>query len=450
LQLDDIAYKNPAKAMEDQTVEEVLQIINSVPFMPNQAHLENKGMTPLRVKLVIATTNKKNLNAYHYFSEPSAAQRRFPYTITIVVLPQFRETSEDGTHVLCSKKSKEEMSRTDAYPDCWLITVEKVMPAAKSGQQAKYVVIKKDIRMPEFIEWYKQAINDHLDKIETMKYSNACIDGIEPCHICELPTCQCIARGYPTCSNKPIGWDMGLEAVLFDNVDVPNLNYFEYDHNNLSIVTPKGSKIPPAPPMPLESPFTKPSLFGTNYTGFEEYKEMKPDSDDEDDEKAPNISLRPQRFVELPTSNSSSVKEKICLSCVSKDCAKNPCGCCQMPGCKCFSLKDAELQSSINITSDWNYYDLPAEWGARLPAEWEARPRYMSYWEAILIQFVFGILIGWAYMAVAFPYLQRLERWYNRWRRRPPLNRQNPQSVPVNDVGEVRHDLDPVHSSSEI
>jgi hypothetical protein len=72
--LDDVAFMNPKCAPNgDPTVMEFLQIINSVPFVPDQADLADKGRTPLRPRLVIATTNTPNLNAHCYFSHPSAA-----------------------------------------------------------------------------------------------------------------------------------------------------------------------------------------------------------------------------------------------------------------------------------------------------------------------------------------------------------------------------------------
>jgi hypothetical protein len=412
LQLDDIAYKNPSKAMEDQTVEEVLQIINSIPFMPNQAHLENKGMTPLLVEFVIATTNKKNLNAYHYFSEPSAVQRRFPFVITITVLPEFCEKGFGRTHMMCSKLSKAETTKEKGIADCWLITVEKVMPAAISGKQAEYVVIKKDIRMPEFIRWYRDAINEHIDKIETMNISNSCIDNMSLCPVCEMPTCECLECGYSTCMVKPEHWDDGLEDIFepMDKLDLEDVFWHPEP------------EIPKAPALPEE----------------EEHKEMKIE---EEDEKYPTISLRPYNLVDLPTSESSSKREKICLPCISGGCTNNPCGDCQTPGCKCFSLRNAEPQAGFNITSDWTYL---------APLLEQERPPLpeMPFWRAFFIQLMFGFMVGWFFMAQAFPYIERFERWYDGWRgrRRVPVNRQNVQSVPMDDISSEPDDDGPVEN----
>jgi len=70
--LDDIGAIHPNKAPNgDDSMMELIQIVNSVPFVPDQADLSNKGRTPMKCKLVIGTTNVKNLNAHYYFSHPS-------------------------------------------------------------------------------------------------------------------------------------------------------------------------------------------------------------------------------------------------------------------------------------------------------------------------------------------------------------------------------------------
>jgi len=56
--LDDIAFQHPNLG-EDASCMEFLQIINSIPFVPDQASLEMKGMAALMAKLVIGTTNSK-------------------------------------------------------------------------------------------------------------------------------------------------------------------------------------------------------------------------------------------------------------------------------------------------------------------------------------------------------------------------------------------------------
>lgn len=75
LLLDDIAFGNPNGKIADNSLTEVIQIMNDVPLVPNQASLEDKGRNPLRARMVVATTNKKHLNAHAHFACPIAVQR---------------------------------------------------------------------------------------------------------------------------------------------------------------------------------------------------------------------------------------------------------------------------------------------------------------------------------------------------------------------------------------
>lgn len=68
IQLDDIAFLLPSKAAEvDPTLAEMLNVVNNVPFVPPQAAIEDKGKTPVLARLVVATSNAKDLNAQEYF-----------------------------------------------------------------------------------------------------------------------------------------------------------------------------------------------------------------------------------------------------------------------------------------------------------------------------------------------------------------------------------------------
>lgn len=95
LVLDDIGFMNPRIASNgDPTVMELLQIINTVPFVPDQASIEDKGNTPFCGRIVIGTTNTKSLNASCYFSEPAAVMRRFPMIVTATVKKEY--ATKDG------------------------------------------------------------------------------------------------------------------------------------------------------------------------------------------------------------------------------------------------------------------------------------------------------------------------------------------------------------------
>lgn len=79
--LDDVAQKTPdiLKMTSGDDLADLIQIINSVPFLPNQAELEKKGKTPMRVRYVIGTTNTPDLNVQYVFNCKEAVLRRMVF-----------------------------------------------------------------------------------------------------------------------------------------------------------------------------------------------------------------------------------------------------------------------------------------------------------------------------------------------------------------------------------
>lgn len=196
--LDDIAFMKPDATMGgDPSCMEFLQIVNAVPYVPNQAALENKGKTPLKAELVIGTTNTRHLNAHHYFSCPSAAQRRFPYIVTAKVRPEYRH---EGAVTLDSTKVP--TLKPNELPDYWMWNVSTIKPVAgtavdrrrKLGIETK---ILKDVPMSDFLIWYKKAIAEHNASQHKMLTSLNQLKDITFCS-CGMPysMCQCNVQTF--------------------------------------------------------------------------------------------------------------------------------------------------------------------------------------------------------------------------------------------------------------
>lgn len=184
VRLDDIAFMHPEKAPQgDPSVMEMLQVVNGVPFVPDQAALENKGKTALRCKLCIATSNSKDLNAYHYFNCPSAVQRRFPYIIQPFPKKEFR------SEVNSLDSSKVDQSNLIEYPDYWEFNVYKVDPQPVSKQRAPAVqkLILDRVSLRELLVWYNTAIDAHNDNSDKISTSNCKIKHTILCDKCKLP-----------------------------------------------------------------------------------------------------------------------------------------------------------------------------------------------------------------------------------------------------------------------
>lgn len=187
LVLDDIAAIHPDKAPNgDPSMMELIQIVNSIPFVPDQADLANKGRTPLKCEFVMATTNVKTLNAFRYFSHPSAVQRRLPFIITPVVKKQFAHP--DGS--LDSTKTFVEPGQ---YPDWWSWTVEHVLISKIANPQkiAQTEIIIQTDSIIDLLKWFNKAVKTFDDNQTYVENSVDAMKTVELCKVCYLPPGNC-------------------------------------------------------------------------------------------------------------------------------------------------------------------------------------------------------------------------------------------------------------------
>jgi hypothetical protein len=185
--LDDVACERPS-LNDTGSVDEILQIMNNAAFCPDQAALQDKGRTPMRAKLVVATTNRKDLNAYHYFTTPSAVQRRFPFIIT----PRVKDEFLDTRGMLDSSKVPD-----TAYPDCWRWSVDLVKPVpideSRSVQNvAELERLLDNVDGKTFFLWYKNAINDFQSNQRKFAESVQRLQTSRNCVCCQLPENYCL------------------------------------------------------------------------------------------------------------------------------------------------------------------------------------------------------------------------------------------------------------------
>jgi hypothetical protein len=111
----------------DETMMDLIRVMNAVAFVPDQAAIEDKGKHRMAPKLVIGTTNIPDLDAPASVNTPGAVQRRFDIHIEVFVKPQFREI---GSHALCSQSLADYQRRegTKGYPDWWTFRVYRAIP----------------------------------------------------------------------------------------------------------------------------------------------------------------------------------------------------------------------------------------------------------------------------------------------------------------------------------
>lgn len=192
VQLDDIAFMHPDKASDgDKSVMEMLQVVNNVPFVPAQADLADKGRTPMRAKLVIATTNCMDLNAYHYFQTPLAVRRRLPFVIHATVKKEYGRV--DAPHMLDNSKTE---NVDGEFCNYWDFRVLKVIPDPSDNLNRRAITeeiaIFHDVN--DFLVWFAKAAHEHRRSQQIVRESGEMMRDIEICKECyrNVKQCQCV------------------------------------------------------------------------------------------------------------------------------------------------------------------------------------------------------------------------------------------------------------------
>lgn len=183
--VDDAAYKHP-NCKEDPSVMELIQMINNVAYVPNQADLPDKGRTPFLSRLVMATTNTMHLNAYAYYSCPVAVARRFPYVVNLTLKPEY---SDDQGMVDSSRMPP---PSDVGFPDFWNIEILK--PMKSKDNKFTHNPIQMFTSIYAFLRWYTEVIKLHeVSQINAME-TNKRMVSIPTCGQCFLPhaACQCV------------------------------------------------------------------------------------------------------------------------------------------------------------------------------------------------------------------------------------------------------------------
>lgn len=182
--LDDVAYIAPDSAFQDLSLMEIIQLVNDVPFVPNQASLEDKGKNPVRARVVIATTNTKHLNAASHFSCPLAVQRRLPFVVTIT--PKRKFAREDAPEMLDPVKLP---LITEDWPDFWHISVDKVIPA--SGGMATFENVGRFNNVLDYLDWLRLAMEIFQEVQTKATLGCSAMSRLKVCMACNRVACLC-------------------------------------------------------------------------------------------------------------------------------------------------------------------------------------------------------------------------------------------------------------------
>lgn len=236
--MDDIANATP-QATTGNPCLKIIDFINNDAKDALKADVDSKGNVKIQPKFVIGTTNKKSLDAYVYSNEPASISRRFDYTITVVVKPEYRRDD-------CAQLDGAKIPQ-DRVPDVWLFTVEIVIPVpneAGGPDSVSYHIVNdgdlflRNINLRQLLDFLGKKSVDHFRVQTAMLKSVADIRKQAMCVHCHNYVDLCgheqLEQQVGRRSNGPRFWKQSPEQQLswyekfqrrFDS-SIVNIPYF--------------------------------------------------------------------------------------------------------------------------------------------------------------------------------------------------------------------------------
>lgn len=150
--LDDIAATKSEKVSEvPSDMRDFLRVQNNVPFCPEQASLDKKGMTPMKNLLTLGTSNVEHLNVTHYFVHAYAQLRRWNILVKVELKPEYCVSG-----VLDKSKIPAHVSEYDM----WVFTPYRPVPE-KHGK-VSFIYDTPITSFNEFTDFYVEKIKSHI------------------------------------------------------------------------------------------------------------------------------------------------------------------------------------------------------------------------------------------------------------------------------------------------
>lgn len=209
--LDDMAAALPRAGVKDLTVELMVQLVNNMAMGIEKAAVDEKGKHAWVGRLVLGTTNTRDLNVGAYFTTPAAALRRMP--IVVSVKPkhvdklgqiEYRDTIPYGP-VGPDGKQKQ-------LPNHWTFVVERCLPG--SSGNVFYEEIGKYDNMVDFLELLTNECDAHDRTQNAYLQTLASTDNLAKCNGCCKLNLFCKCSSVPPV-DKPQSLD-GLIAAYYN------------------------------------------------------------------------------------------------------------------------------------------------------------------------------------------------------------------------------------------
>lgn len=225
-----------AQFVERPPTRAIIDVINNQMYYANKAELDAKGKCFVEPWLVMATTNKKDLDAGCYSNCPYSIQRRL-VCFTVRAKKEFQR-KVDGVYCgIDSAKVREFYTGEDGveidrpFDDIWEVDIEYAKKPQKLSTVAKYAPViwdgreMRNIDMATAIQWSIEQFDEHKKNqqsiLDNMKRRN---DGLRRC---SHEGCKHIAGNCPYHKQEQFGRETlksvhtlfkGAKTMMFPNV----------------------------------------------------------------------------------------------------------------------------------------------------------------------------------------------------------------------------------------
>jgi len=168
MMIDDAARESgPMISPETNTTKPFIDVLNNVPFFPNMADVTEKGKIDFRPKLLLATTNNKDLNAHITHSCPSALARRVDWYVRVEPCNTFRTGAQ-----LNAAAASEHINAGREIGEIWRWTITKPVIVRNDANPVRGDTVRFDAVRPanctysEMCEALVEALERH-DSIQS-------------------------------------------------------------------------------------------------------------------------------------------------------------------------------------------------------------------------------------------------------------------------------------------
>lgn len=219
--LDDLAFetKELLKATGGVTLKTLIFVLNVIGFASNQAELEKKGVVPFCPRMVVATTNTKDLNAVFAANEPLALIRRLPIVVTPHVKPECRK---DGKLDIQKIVSEDGVITYQEYDDPWTFDVDVIEydPEDQTPQGTRwwYKRIMTNAPAATYWKWIGEQIVEHEKKAEKTKegFRQDPLNSVCKKHATMKRFCPCRDQEDETPIGEPFAASGSVQEPIYD------------------------------------------------------------------------------------------------------------------------------------------------------------------------------------------------------------------------------------------